>query len=94
MFPNLKNSSNQNIKMESFGAYIREKWEALGLPLRKVAPKLDVNTSILSKIGRNKRKATIEMLPILSQSLGINEKKLQEEFIKDFVLSNLNDLIY
>jgi cytoskeletal protein RodZ len=50
--------------MKTFGEYIRKSREELGLPLRKVAAALDIDTSILSKIERNERRATIKMIPI------------------------------
>ena len=67
--------------MNSFGEYLRSRREQLGLPLRKVAAELDIDTSILSKIERNERVATKEMLSILSRTLDIPKKELQIEFI-------------
>jgi transcriptional regulator with XRE-family HTH domain len=80
--------------MNSFGEYLRSRREQLGLPLRKVAAELDIDTSILSKIERNERVATKEMLSILSRTLDIPEKELQIEFIQSTVLSELGDLEY
>jgi cytoskeletal protein RodZ len=39
--------------MNTFGGYLRGLRESKGLPLRKVAAQLDIDTSILSKIERN-----------------------------------------
>lgn len=78
--------------MNSFGEYLRNKREQLGLPLRKVAAELDMDTSILSKIERSERVATKEMLPILAKTLEIQEKDLQIEFIQSTILSELGDL--
>lgn len=61
--------------MNSFGEYLRNKREQQGLPLRKVAAELDIDTSILSKIERNERMATKEMLPTLSKTLEVQEKE-------------------
>ncbi|WP_439488182.1 helix-turn-helix domain-containing protein [Algoriphagus sp.] len=80
--------------MNSFGEYLRNRREHLGLPLRKVAAELDIDTSILSKIERGERVATKEMLPILASTLEINEKEIQIEFIQTSVLSELGDLEY
>jgi transcriptional regulator with XRE-family HTH domain len=80
--------------MNSFGEYLRGKREQLALPLRKVAAELDIDTSILSKIERNERAATKEMLPILSQVLAIPEKELEVEFIKSTILSQFGELNY
>ena len=78
--------------MNLFGEYLRNKREQLGLPLRKVAAKLDIDTSILSKIERNERVATKEMLPVFSKALDIPIKEIQIEFIQSTVLSELGDL--
>ncbi|CAG5074478.1 hypothetical protein DYBT9623_05165 [Dyadobacter sp. CECT 9623] len=78
--------------MNSFGEYLRYKRELLGLPLRKVAAELDIDTSILSKIERNERGATKAMLPTLSKSLHIPEREIQIEFIQSIVFDELGDL--
>jgi transcriptional regulator with XRE-family HTH domain len=78
--------------MNSFGEYLRNRREQLGLPLRKVAAELDIDTSILSKIERSERVATIEMLPTLAKTLEVQEKEMEIEFIKAFILSDLGEL--
>jgi transcriptional regulator with XRE-family HTH domain len=78
--------------MNSFGEYLRNRREQLGLPLRKVAAELDIDTSILSKIERSERVATKEMLPTLAKTLEIQDKEIQIEFIQSTVLSELGDL--
>lgn len=78
--------------MNSFGEYLRNRREQLGLPLRKVASELDIDTSILSKIERSERVATKEMLPTLAKTLEIQDKEIQIEFIQSTVLSELGDL--
>lgn len=78
--------------MNLFGEYLRNRREQLGLPLRKVAAELDIDTSILSKIERNERVATKEMLPTLSEILEVKEKEIQIEFIQSTILSELGDL--
>ena len=78
--------------MNSFGEYLRSRREQLGLPLRKVAAELDIDTSILSKIERGERVATKEMLPTLAKTLEVQEKEIQIEFIQSTILSELGDL--
>ena len=78
--------------MNSFGEYLRNKREKLGLPLRKVAAELDIDTSILSKIERNERTAAKEMLPILSKALEVNEKEMQIEFLRSIIINEFGDL--
>src|SRR5690606_26534131 len=85
-------SPNKYDKMNSFGEYLRNRREKLGLPLRKVAAELDIDTSILSKIERSERVATKEMLPTLAKTLDVQEKEIQIEFIQSTVLSELGDL--
>lgn len=80
--------------MKSFGEYIRRIREEKELPLRKVAAALDIDTSILSKIERNERVATKEMIPILAEILEKPEKEVEIEFIQSVVESNLGDLKY
>lgn len=80
--------------MKSFGEYIRNSREEKGLPLRKVAAALDIDTSILSKIERNERRATIDMIPILADSLDKTEKEVELEFIQSAVISDLGELTY
>lgn len=78
--------------MNLFGEYLRNRREQLGLPLRKVAAELDIDTSILSKIERNERVATKEMLPTLAKTLEVQEKEIQIEYIQSTILSELGDL--
>jgi transcriptional regulator with XRE-family HTH domain len=78
--------------MNSFGEYLRNRREQLGLPLRKVAAELDIDTSILSKIERSERVATKEMLPTLAKTLEVQVKEIEIEFIKAFILSDLGEL--
>ena len=78
--------------MKTFGAYLRKAREDKELPLRKVAAVLDIDTSILSKIERNERKANVEMIPLLSDILDIPIKELQIQFIRSVVMSELGDL--
>jgi transcriptional regulator with XRE-family HTH domain len=78
--------------MNLFGEYLRNRREQLGLPLRKVAAELDIDTSILSKIERNERVATKEMLPTLAKTLEVQDKEIQIEFIQSTILSELGDL--
>jgi len=80
--------------MKTFGEYIRKSREEIGLPLRKVAAALDIDTSILSKIERNERRATIEMIPILAKSLDKAEKEIEIHFIESAIMTDLGELSY
>jgi transcriptional regulator with XRE-family HTH domain len=80
--------------MKTFGEYIRKSRENIGLPLRKVAAALDIDTSILSKIERNERRATIEMIPILAESLGKTEKEVELQYIQSAIITDFGELKY
>lgn len=80
--------------MNSLGEYLRGKREQLEFALQKVTAELDIDTSILSKIERNERAATKEMLPILSKILAISKKELEVEYIKSTILSQFCELNY
>lgn len=80
--------------MDSFGEYLRKQRENKGLPLRKVAAELDIDTSILSKIERNEREATKDMLPIFSKVLERDLKEVEVKFIIHSILTQLTGLKY
>lgn len=78
--------------MNSLREYLRNRREQLGLPFRKIAAELDIDTSVLSKIERSERVATKEMLATLAKTLETQEKEMEVEFIKAFILSDLGEL--
>ena len=80
--------------MKSFGEFIRKAREKEGLPLRKVAAALDIDTSILSKIERNERRPSTRMIPILAETLNKSEKEIELQFIQSAVLTDLGNLKY
>ena len=80
--------------MKSFGEYIRRVRENKGLPLRKVAAALDIDTSILSKLERNERRATIGMIPTFADSLGEIEKEVELQFIHSAIITDFAELKY
>ena len=75
--------------MNSFGKYLQNSREQLGLPLRKVTSELYVNTSILRKIERNERGTTKEILPMLAKTIDIEDRIMQLEFIQSTALIGL-----
>ena len=64
------------------------------MPITTVAAALDIDTSVLSKIERNERKPTAEMIPMLAQTFDRTEKEIQITFIKFLILNDLGDLMY
>jgi transcriptional regulator with XRE-family HTH domain len=80
--------------MKTFGKYLRSIREEKELPLRKVAAALDIDTSLLSKIERNERRATTDMIPIIAKTLEKSEKEIQVEYIKALILTELGELSF
>ncbi len=78
--------------MKKFGDYIRRLREEKGLPLRKVAAQLDIDTSTLSKVERGERVLGKEYLKPLSQIFDINLKEIQVKFITDTIDKEVGDL--
>jgi transcriptional regulator with XRE-family HTH domain len=78
--------------MEKFGDYIRRLREENGLPLRKVAAQLDIDTSTLSKVERGERVLSKEHLKPLSEILNIELKEIQVKFITDTIDKEVGDL--
>ncbi|HRJ39562.1 MAG TPA: helix-turn-helix transcriptional regulator [Flavobacteriales bacterium] len=77
---------------ENFGDYIRKSREAKGLPLRKVAAHLDIDTSTLSKVERGERPASPDYLKPLSEILQLDLKEVQSKFIADKINKELGGL--
>ena len=74
--------------MKYFGEFIKLKREELGIPQRKIAASLDIDTSTLSKIERNERRATVSMIKIFAKQLSISLKQLEFEYLKDSITSD------
>jgi len=70
-----------------FGEKIRKHREEKKLPLRKIAAKCDIDTSILSKIERSEIFAKPEIVPIIAKTLDIDYKKLQILFLVEKIIS-------
>ena len=77
--------------MQSIGDTIRKLREAKQLPLRKVAALLDIDTSLLSKIERNERRANREQVIALAKIYEVNENQLLVEYFSDIVAYEIAD---
>jgi HTH-type transcriptional regulator, competence development regulator len=69
----------------TFVEVIKKLREDNGLPLRKVAAHLDIDSSTLGKIERNKRSANKEMIEKFAEIFSINSKTLLVSFLSDKV---------
>jgi len=64
------------MQSKNIGEYIRQLREKENMPLRKLAALLDIDQSTLSKLERGERPLTRQMIPIIAQTFGLNEKEL------------------
>ncbi len=76
--------------MESFGEYIRKIRAAKKMPLRKLAAYLDIDQSTLSKIERNERQPSKEMVPILANVFNLDAQELKIKFLSHRITYELS----
>lgn len=77
--------------METIGQILRNKRQVLGLLLRQVSAYVDIDQAILSKIERNERKPTKEMLAKLAEVLKLDKEELLVQFISDKIAYEIAD---
>ncbi|MEZ5009581.1 MAG: helix-turn-helix transcriptional regulator [Chitinophagales bacterium] len=77
--------------MKTIGQILRNKRQALGLLLRQVSAYVDIDQAILSKIERNERKPTKEMLEKLAEILKVDKDELLVQFISDKIAYEIAD---
>ena len=82
------------MKPERFGEFIRRLREESKLPLRKVAAKLDIDTSTLSKVERGERPIAKEYLKPLAEILKKGLDEIQIRFIADTITNEFGQLEY
>ena len=75
--------------MLTIGKIVRKLRVDKGLPLRKVAAKLDIDQSILSKIERGERKATKEQIIKIAKIFNVDEKELLINYLSDKVVYDI-----
>ena len=77
--------------MKSIGDTLRKLREEKQLPLRKVAAMLDIDTSLLSKIERNERRANREQVIALAKIYEVKENQLLVEYFSDIVAYEISE---
>jgi len=77
--------------MQSIGDTLRKLREEKELPLRKVAAMLDIDTSLLSKIERNERRANREQIIALAKIYEVKESQLLVEYFSDIVAYEISE---
>lgn len=69
--------------MKTIGDIIRNQREKLGLLLRHVSAKLDIDQAILSKIERGERKPNKELIIQLAEVLNLDKDELLVHFLSE-----------
>jgi transcriptional regulator with XRE-family HTH domain len=85
----LSNHNMSKINNTSFGEYIKNLREDKNLPLRKIAAELDIDTSTLSKIEKNERNASSQIIERLSEIFQIDKGKLKVRYLSDKITYQL-----
>lgn len=75
----------------AFGEYIRKLRKNENLPLRKVAAELDIDTSTLSKIEKNERHASEQIIDGISRIFHIDKSELKVRYLSDKISYQLLD---
>lgn len=75
--------------MKNFGAYIRELRESRQLLLRELAAKVAMDTALLSKIERGRRKATRKQVTAFAKTFNVEEKELEKQWLADHIVQLL-----
>ena len=78
------------MKSISFGSYLKQIREQKKIPQRKVAHRLDIDTSTLSKMELGERQITVSMIEGLADALGLDYRELQIRFISEKILHDFN----
>ncbi len=74
-----------------FGERIRELRTKQGLLLRQLASKLDVDTSIISKVERGDRQLKKEQIPLLAEILQADMVELETLWLADQIYEVIKD---
>lgn len=76
---------------KSFGETIKSVRNEKGLTLREVAQYLCIDTSMLGKIEKNKRKPSKEFITNISKFLSLDEKELTIAHLSDTVFYSIQE---
>ena len=77
--------------MDSLGETIRKLRIEKELPLRTVAAYLDIDQAILSKIERNERKPTKDLILKIAEILQLDKQELLVQFMSDKIAYEIAD---
>jgi len=77
--------------METFGEYIRQLRVNAGLPIRKIAAQLDIDSSLLGRIERNERHANKEIIANIAKIFNQDTQDLLQRFLSDQIAYKILD---
>ena len=78
------------MKSVSFGSYLKHIRQQKKIPQRKVAQRLDIDTSTLSKMELGERQINVSMIEGLADALGLDYKDLQIKFISEKIINDFS----
>jgi transcriptional regulator with XRE-family HTH domain len=78
-------------KYTSFGEHLRILREDAGQTLKFVSEQISIDTSLLSKIERNERPPTKQIIRQVADFFKVNEKELQNDFLSDQIAYKILD---
>ena len=76
---------------QTTGELIRQLREGEELPLRKIAAQLDIDTSFLSKIERNERRATKDQIIKLAEIFKVEKNYLMIPYLSEIVYYQIGE---
>ncbi|MDI1234442.1 MAG: helix-turn-helix transcriptional regulator [bacterium] len=76
---------------QTIGELIRQLREEKELPLRKIAAQLDIDTSFLSKIERNERRATKDQIVKLAEIFNVEKNYLLVPYLSEIVYYQIGE---
>jgi transcriptional regulator with XRE-family HTH domain len=77
--------------METFGEYIRQLRINAGLPIRKIAAQLDIDSSLLGRIERDERQPNKEIIAGIAKIFNQNTQDLMQKFLSDQIAYKILD---
>jgi transcriptional regulator with XRE-family HTH domain len=77
--------------METFGEYIRQLRTNAGIPIRKIAAQLDIDSSLLGRIERDERQPNKEIIARIATIFNQNTQDLMQRFLSDQIAYKILD---
>ena len=82
------------MKNVEFGAYLKALRENKGIPQRKVAHAVDVDTSTLSKMELGERQISVDMIQPWADCIEANFMELQIRYISEKIMQEFTEQPY